>query len=66
MQRIMRMPAVTAALGDVCPATIYNWVNLGLLPKPVKIGPRASGWFEEDIAARQAEIMAQRDAPAAA
>ena len=60
------MPAVRAAFGGVCAGTIYNWVNQGILPRPVKMGKRASGWFEEDIARRQAEIMAQRDAQDAA
>lgn len=30
-------------------ATWYSWVQQGLAPKPVKLGPRASAWRTEDI-----------------
>jgi predicted DNA-binding transcriptional regulator AlpA len=35
---------VVAAHCGVVPASIYNWVKAGRLPKPMKIGPNASGF----------------------
>lgn len=44
----VRMPHLEAAL-KLCPRVIYMHVAAGLLPKPVKIGPRASVWPREEI-----------------
>jgi prophage regulatory protein len=55
--RILRLPETRHAVGGVCRTTIYDWVKAGRFPRPVKIGPRAIGWRESDIA----EWLASRE-----
>ena len=35
-------------------ATVYRWIEIGLLPHPVKLGPSRVGFLESEIAAFQA------------
>jgi prophage regulatory protein len=35
----------------VSTATLRRWVRLGSFPKPVKIGPRASAWRNDEVTA---------------
>jgi len=44
----------------VCRATFYNWANAGLIPKPIKIGPRASALAVEDARKILADLRAGR------
>lgn len=48
MQGILRLPAVMQKLGRA-ESTVYSDIKEGLLPKPVRIGPRAVGWPEAEI-----------------
>lgn len=49
MSRVMhRLPAVQAVF-DLAQSTIYQHVSIGLLPKPVALGPRAVGWPADEI-----------------
>jgi prophage regulatory protein len=48
MRQILRVDKVSAGL-DCGISTVYEHVASGLLPPPVKIGPRASGWIEDEI-----------------
>jgi len=43
--RIKKVSDKTAA----APSTIYEWVRKGLFPKPVKLGPRFSGWYSDEV-----------------
>ena len=45
---LIRLPAVKTRTGK-SRSSIYRDVNAGLFPSPVKIGPRAVGWREEEI-----------------
>jgi len=45
---LLRVKQVAQEVG-VSEATIYRWVSAGIFPRPVKIGPRASGWHSEDV-----------------
>lgn len=54
-QKILRRTAVTELTGLPKP-TIYALIGQGKFPKPVKLGDRAVGWFERDIAAWQASL----------
>jgi len=29
--------------------TLYEWVKQGLLPAPIKLGPRATGWRKSTL-----------------
>lgn len=48
---MLRMPRVKAETGFRSNASIYNAIQAGLFPKPVKIGLRAVGWPEHEVAA---------------
>jgi prophage regulatory protein len=35
-------------------ATVYRWIEIGLLPHPIKLGPSRVGFLESEIVAFQA------------
>ena len=45
---ILRAKDVVELVG-VSKNTIHNWINQGIFPKPIKLGPRAVGWRSEQI-----------------
>jgi prophage regulatory protein len=53
-----KLPAVTGFSVD----RIKQLVAEGKFPRPIKIGARAVGWLESEIAAWQQERIAARDA----
>ena len=55
---ILRRPDVEAVTG-LSRSTIYKWMDEGSFPKPVKLGPRAVGWREEQIEAWIADRTGQ-------
>ena len=46
--RILRRPQVETRVGYGRSA-IYEQMAAGTFPKPIKLGPRAVGWLEEEI-----------------
>jgi prophage regulatory protein len=57
VHKILRNPAVLAATGKAR-SSLYSDISAGLFTKPVKIGPRAAGWPEPEVAALQAARIA--------
>ena len=58
--KFLKLPEVRDRTGKSRSA-IYQGVNDGTFPKPIKIGPRAVGWIEAEIEAHnQACIDASR------
>ena len=59
-ERICRLPDVKAQTG-LSRSTLYAMMALGRFPKPMKLGERAVGWSEAEIAkwieGRKAERM---------
>lgn len=53
--KICRLPKVEEMTGRRRSA-IYREIQEGRFPRPVKLGPRAVGWLEEEV---QAWIMAR-------
>ena len=47
---ILRRKQVESRTG-LSRSTIYQYIQDGLFPKPVPLGPRAVGWLESDISA---------------
>ncbi|WP_417604924.1 helix-turn-helix transcriptional regulator [Primorskyibacter flagellatus] len=45
---LLRRPAVESRTG-LSRSTIYDWMNKGMFPKPVKLGTRLVAWRENDI-----------------
>lgn len=46
--RILRLPDVIDRVG-LKRAAIYQYVDRGLFPKQINLGPRAVGWLEHEI-----------------
>jgi len=58
--RFIRLPTVARKTGYSGPS-IYRHIKESNFPKPVKIGPRASAWIEEEVDAwMQKRIEASR------
>lgn len=58
-QSILRRDAVERLTG-LPKSTLYAKVADGTFPKPIKLGARAVGWLEQDIAAwQQSRIQAR-------
>jgi prophage regulatory protein len=47
-KRLIRLPMVLARVG-YSRSRIYELIKAEKFPRPVKLGPRASAWVEEDI-----------------
>lgn len=48
MPMILRLPAVKARTG-LSRSSLYQRIRNGNFPRPVKLGPRASGWLESEV-----------------
>lgn len=57
---IMRRPAVEAKTG-LSRSTIYQQMNAGTFPKPIRLGPKAVGWLESEVLAWIEARTAERD-----
>jgi prophage regulatory protein len=60
LRKFMRLPATMAATGE-SRSTIYSKIKAGEFPKPVKLGRKAVGWVEDEIAAYNEAKIAARD-----
>lgn len=58
---ILRRPKVEAKTG-LSRSTIYARTTKGTFPKPVQLGPRSVGWFEDEIEAWLSDREAEREA----
>ena len=45
---LFRLPAVIDKVG-LSKSTIYKMIAAGTFPPPIKLGKRASGWWEDEI-----------------
>lgn len=64
VKNILRRPAVEQASG-LKRSSLYEEIEKGNFPKPVRIGARAVGWIEEEVVAWQRARVAERDGKAA-
>jgi prophage regulatory protein len=49
MERILRLPAVIERIGKTR-SPLYADIQAGLFVKPIKLGARAAGWPESEVA----------------
>ena len=47
---ILRLADVESRCG-VNRRTLYYWMELGMFPQPIHLGPRTVGWLDSDIEA---------------
>ena len=59
--RILRRPAVETTTG-LSRSTIYQHMQAGIFPKPIRLGPKAVGWLESEVLAWIEARTAERDA----
>lgn len=65
MAALLRLPEVRQRTG-LCTNSVYRLAAAGDFPPPVKIGPRASAWVEEEIDAWiKQRILASRGSESA-
>ena len=60
-KKFIRLPTVIERTGYRRTA-IYEKIAAGTFPAPVKLGPRAIAWIEEEIKEWMDERIAERDA----
>jgi prophage regulatory protein len=48
MRRILKLPEVSRVTGDP-PSTVYWRASLGQFTRPIKLGPRSSGWPDDEV-----------------
>ena len=48
--KLLRTGDLTQLLG-ISRSSIHNWTKTGQFPKPIKLGPRAIGWWSDEIEA---------------
>lgn len=63
-ERLLRRPEVLSMTG-MATSTLYDAMARDAFPRPVKIGRRAVGWPESDLARWLDERKAEREADAA-
>ena len=48
IRRVIRLPEVMRQIG-LSKSEIHALMTRGLFPQSIKIGPRATGWFEDEV-----------------
>ena len=61
VRKLLRRRLVEELTGE-SRSTIYEKIQKGQFPKPVKLGPRSVGWVEDEIAKYNDAKIAARDA----
>ncbi len=61
MQKLLRLPQVIERT-SLRRSTIYEMMQAGTFPKPVKLNLRSNGWVETEIEAWLASRVAEREA----
>ena len=59
--KVLRLVAVLTRTGK-SQSGVYEGVSAGTFPGPIRIGPRAVGWLEDEIDDWVAQRIAERDA----
>ncbi len=62
----MLRPAEAARFLGVSVQTAYRWAAIGRLPRPLKLGPRTSGWRLADLQAFLDRMEQEADGGSAA
>ncbi len=63
MDRLLRIAAVLDIIG-VSRSALYEWMDAGGFPRPIRVGPNTVRWRSDDIEAWLAERREQgRDDP---
>ncbi|EIZ1551206.1 AlpA family transcriptional regulator [Vibrio parahaemolyticus] len=58
---VLRFPEVLAFTGARSRQTIYNWIEKGAFPKPIKIGPNSIGWLKSECDTWKEQLVLNRE-----
>jgi prophage regulatory protein len=61
--RLLRIGHIVPAKLPIGKSTMWLWVSQGKLPRPVKLSPRVSAWWESEIDAAIDAMSAERPTP---
>jgi prophage regulatory protein len=61
LRRVLRLPKVLIFSGR-SRSQVYADIRKGEFPAPIALGPRASGWLEDELLAWQEQRIAEREA----
>ncbi|MCY4654385.1 MAG: AlpA family phage regulatory protein [Dehalococcoidia bacterium] len=54
--KVLRLLAVLERIG-LSRSTLWRLINDGEFPEPIKLGPRATGWLEEEACASRQMLL---------
>jgi predicted DNA-binding transcriptional regulator AlpA len=56
LRRLVSFAEVQRLLGEPHRTTVWRWWRSGLIPRPVRIGPRRLAWYADEIQAAIAKL----------
>ena len=59
-EEFLRLKQVKSLIG-LCRSSIYNKINEGTFPRPVKLGPQSVAWLQSEVQLWMNERIADRD-----
>ena len=66
VRRVLRWRAACKKVGISSPDTLYRWMKTEGFPLQIHLGPRAVGWYEDEIDAWLEQRAAKREQSTAA
>ena len=59
-EEFLRLKQVKSLIG-LCRSSIYNKINEGTFPRPVRLGPQSVAWLQSEVQFWMSERIADRD-----
>lgn len=59
-EEFLRLKQVKSLIG-LCRSSIYNKINEGTFPRPVRLGPQSVAWLQSEVQLWMSERIADRD-----
>ena len=59
-EEFLRLKQVKSLIG-LCRSIIYNKINEGTFPRPVRLGPQSVAWLQSEVHLWMSERIADRD-----
>ena len=59
-EEFLRLKQVKSLIG-LCRSSIYNKINEGTFPRPLRLGPQSVAWLQSEVHLWMSERIADRD-----
>ena len=59
-EEFLRLKQVKSLIG-LCRSSIYNKINEGTFPRPVRLGPQSVAWLQSEVQLWMSKRIADRD-----